>query len=80
MSERVEASKTVVVRKWQKIDIPRPKHLMQGYRGRDAYQVTDQGIAWTFPVYVKGDANAQATGGERKLVYSFKEQVWSEVH
>ncbi|WP_159084067.1 hypothetical protein [Saccharobesus litoralis] len=53
---------------------------MQGYRGRDAYQVTDQGIAWTFPVYVKGDANAQATGGERKLVYSFKEQVWSEVH
>jgi hypothetical protein len=48
--------------------IPEPAN--QGYMGHDSLSVTNSGLRRCFPVYQKGDTNAQPSGSTRCLVYN----------
>jgi hypothetical protein len=50
----------------------------EGYRGHDAFKIEDQKLVRMFPIYNKGDANGNPTGGRRKLVYGLVpgEAMW----
>ena len=50
----------------------------EGYRGHDAFRIEDQKLVRMFPIYNKGDANGNPTGGRRKLVYGLVpgEAMW----
>jgi len=49
-----------------------------GYRGHDTIKIEDQKLVRIFPIYNKGDANINPTGGTRKLVYGLYpgEAMW----
>ena len=44
------------------------KHF-EGYMGHDIYKIEDQKLVRIFPIYNKGDANSNPTGGRKKLAY-----------
>ncbi len=44
-----------------------------GYMGHDEFAVVESSLARRFPVYKKGDTNAQPTGGTRQLQYKLKQ-------
>ncbi|MCF6186785.1 MAG: hypothetical protein L3J49_04820, partial [Desulfobulbaceae bacterium] len=41
----------------------------QGYMGHDQFKVVKGSLTRTFPIYNKGDSNANPTGGSRSLEY-----------
>ncbi len=41
----------------------------EGYMGHDLFEIKENRMEQTFPVYRKGDSNARPTGGKRKLIY-----------
>jgi Periplasmic lysozyme inhibitor of I-type lysozyme len=47
-----------------------------GYGGADVFEVADGHLYRSFPVHVTGDANAQPTGGNRRLRYDFAAGRW----
>jgi len=40
-----------------------------GYMGHDEFAVVESSLARRFPIYKKGDSNANPTGGMRQLQY-----------
>jgi len=52
--------------------------LFVGYMGHDRFAIANNRLVRTFPVYQKGDANAQPTGGMRKIIYGLHpgEAMW----
>jgi heat shock protein HslJ len=50
----------------------------RGYMGHDTFKIEDQKLVRIFPIYNKGDANENPTGGRRKLVYGLVpgEAMW----
>ena len=40
-----------------------------GYMGHDEFAVVEKNLARRFPIYIKGDTNADPTGGTRQLQY-----------
>jgi hypothetical protein len=41
----------------------------EGYMGHDSFTIEGRKLVRIFPIYQEGDANANPTGGRRKLVY-----------
>ena len=50
-------------------DIQQGDEHFKGYMGHDTFKIEDQKLVRIFPIYNKGDANGNPTGGRRKLVY-----------
>ncbi len=44
----------------------------QGYQGHDQFQVVEACLARRFPIYMPGDSNAKASGGQRQICYKLK--------
>ncbi len=42
---------------------------MKGYMGHDEFMLIENSLARRFPIYKKGDTNAQPTGGMRQIQY-----------
>ena len=49
------------------------KENSRGYMGHDDFAVVENSLVRRFPVYVKGDTNANPTGGTRQLQYKLKQ-------
>jgi len=49
------------------------KENSRGYMGHDEFVVVENNLLRRFPVYVKGDINANPTGGTRQLQYKLKQ-------
>jgi hypothetical protein len=47
-----------------------------GYGGADVFEVADGHLYRSFPIHLPGDANAQPTGGTRRLRYDFAAGRW----
>jgi len=45
------------------------KKLSQGYMGHDQFSIDKNSLLRKFPIYKKGDSNAEPTGGTRQIVY-----------
>lgn len=43
--------------------------IFEGYMGHDSFQIENQKLLRTFPVYKPGDTNQKATGGTRRIFY-----------
>lgn len=54
------------------------KENSRGYMGHDEFAVVESYLVRHFPIYVKGDTNANPTGGTRQLQYKLKqgEAAW----
>jgi hypothetical protein len=60
-------------------ELPDPdSDLVDGYQGRDWYDITDGRLIRTFPVYLKGDANCCPGGGSRTLEFDVINNSWRE--
>jgi heat shock protein HslJ len=59
-------------------DIQQGDEHFKGYMGHDTFKIEDQTLVRIFPIYNKGDANGNPTGGRRKLVYGLVpgEAMW----
>ena len=59
-------------------DIQQGDEHFKGYMGHDTFKIEDQTLVRIFPIYNKGDANGNPTGGRRKLVYGLYpgEAMW----
>ena len=59
-------------------DIQQGDEHFKGYMGHDTFKIEDQKLVRIFPIYNKGDANGNPTGGRRKLVYGLVpgEAMW----
>ena len=44
----------------------------KGYQGHDEFAVVETVLARRFPIYLKGDSNAEPTGGTRQIQYRLK--------
>ena len=55
------------------------KENSRGYMGHDEFAVVENNLVRHFPIYVKGDTNANPTGGTRQLQYKLKlgEASWA---
>jgi hypothetical protein len=40
-----------------------------GYLGHDSFELTEDGLVRTFPIYLPSDTNSMPTGGTRKILY-----------
>jgi hypothetical protein len=49
------------------------KESSRGYMGHDEFAVVESYLVRHFPIYVKGDTNANPTGGTRQLQYKLKQ-------
>ena len=49
------------------------KENSSGYMGHDEFAVVESYLVRRFPVYLKGDINANPTGGTRQLKYKLKQ-------
>ena len=49
------------------------KENSRGYMGHDEFAVVESYLVRRFPVYLKGDINANPTGGTRQLQYKLKQ-------
>ena len=49
------------------------KENSRGYMGHDEFAVVEIYLVRSFPIYVKGDTNANPTGGTRQLQYKLKQ-------
>jgi len=49
------------------------KENSRGYMGHDEFAVVESYLVRSFPIYVKGDTNANPTGGTRQLQYKLKQ-------
>ena len=59
--------------------LPDPEpDLMDGYQGRDWYDITDGSLTREFPGYLKGDANCCPGGGSRTLEFDAVNNAWRE--
>jgi hypothetical protein len=45
------------------------KKLSQGYMGHDKFSIDKNSLLRKFPIYKKGDSNAEPTGGTRQITY-----------
>jgi hypothetical protein len=52
-----------------------PEELSTGYMGHDSFQVKEDGIVRTFPIYQPGDPNAAPSGGIREIEYIMENDV-----
>jgi hypothetical protein len=43
--------------------------MAKGYQGHDQFEVVEGCLVRRFPIYMPGDTNAKATGGERQICY-----------
>ena len=52
--------------------------LSKGYMGHDEFAIVEGVLARRFPIYQKGDTNAEPTGGTRQISYKLKkgEATW----
>ena len=50
-----------------------------GYMGHDIFKVEDNCLIREFPIYREGDANCCPKGGRRKIIYSFRDNVWKSM-
>jgi hypothetical protein len=48
------------------------KRDVRGYQGHDKYRVDERYLVIRFPIYLKGDTNAKATGGLRQVQYRLR--------
>ena len=57
--------------RWTLIQLPElRKKWQQGYMGHDKFSIKGGRIIRQFPVYKKGDPNANPTGGTRRIEYT----------
>ena len=59
-------------------EMPEGNDNFKGYMGHDSFEIMDQKLVRTFPIYNEGDTNNIPTGGTRKLVYGLYpgEAMW----
>ena len=59
-------------------EIPEPDaDLMEGYQGRDSYEVTDGRLFRKFPIYLEDDSNCCPGGGDRVIEFDSANAVWN---
>lgn len=62
----------------QAVELPDPEPaLMDGYQGRDWYELTNDKLLHTFPLYLKEDANCCPGGGTRVIEFDSPSNSWS---
>ena len=52
-----------------------PEKLSAGYMGHDSFEVENDRIVRTFPIYQRGDPNAAPSGGVREVEYIMKDDA-----
>ena len=59
-------------------EIKENTNIFDGYRGHDIFNIADQKLVRTFPVYKDDDTNQMATGGKRNVIYQLVpgEAMW----
>ncbi len=59
-------------------DLSEDELASQGYQGHDQFAIVENTLVRRFPVYLKGDSNAQPTGGSRQISYQLVpgESTW----
>lgn len=63
--------------RWQARAVaPLAADQLQGYRGRDVFEVRDGALVRSFPIYREADAQAQPTGGQARFRYRPREDRW----
>jgi|GEM_PF-1454453 len=61
---------------FRKVPFPElPEEFSAGYMGHDSFEVKDNRIARTFPIYQPGDPNAAPSGGIREIEYIMENDV-----
>ncbi len=59
------------------LELPDPDaDLMEGYQGRDVYELTDGKLSRKFPIYLEADSNCCPGGGERVIEFDSVNAVW----
>ena len=59
------------------LELPDPDaNLMEGYQGRDSYELTDGKLIRKFPIYLEDDPNCCPGGGERVIEFDSANAVW----
>jgi hypothetical protein len=58
-------------------EIPDPDaSLMEGYQGRDSYELIEGRLFRKYPIYLQGDANCCPGGGETVIEFDSRNDAW----
>ena len=59
------------------LELPDPDaDLMEGYQGRDSYELTDGKLFRKFPIYLEDDPNCCPGGGDRVIEFDSANDTW----